>query len=77
MTDQHNQATGRDNVERWLKSVRTPPQYMPKVDEPPMGYFEDFCNFVRETWRPVLLCMMILALVCVLALLLTFQPLGN
>lgn len=37
-----------------LCNPETPPQYLPKVDEPPLGYLEDFLEFVSETWRPVL-----------------------
>lgn len=39
---------------RLMAKPETPPNYMPKVDEPPMGYFEDFLEFVLVTWRPVL-----------------------
>ena len=49
-----SQAKGRDNVVNWVNSVNTPPNYIPKYDEPPMGKFEDFCEFVALTWRPVL-----------------------
>lgn len=47
------QSKGRDNVQEWIHSLNQPPNYMPKVDAPPLGYFEDFCAFVSATWRPV------------------------
>jgi hypothetical protein len=42
------------DANRYLAKPETPPQYMPKIDPPPMGYFEDFLYFVSVTWRPVL-----------------------
>ena len=36
-----------------LFKPESPPNYMPKYDDPPMGRFEDFCEFVSLTWRPV------------------------
>lgn len=37
-----SQSKGRDNVVNWINSVNTPPNYMPKVDAPPLGYSHDF-----------------------------------
>jgi hypothetical protein len=50
-----DQAQGRVIEAEYLSQSKTPPQYLPKVDAPPMGYFEDFYDFVATTWRPVLL----------------------
>lgn len=50
----HNQKISEFDANRLMAKPETPPNYMPKVDEPPMGYFEDFLEFVSATWRPVL-----------------------
>ena len=39
---------------RLMAKPEMPAQYMPKVDAPPLGMFEDFLDFVSATWRPVL-----------------------
>lgn len=55
MDVEQGQSTGRDNEASWIKTVSTPPQYLPKVDAPPMGYFEDFCEYTKTTLLPVML----------------------
>lgn len=40
-----DQSTGRDNKALWIKTVSTPP----------MGYFEDFCEYAKTTLLPVTL----------------------
>lgn len=74
MTDELSQAKGRDSVKRWMTSLDKP--YTPRIETPQLGYFDDFCSFVRETWRPVLFGVA-LGVLIVAAVLLTFQPLGN
>lgn len=42
------------DANQMLCKPELPPNYIPKYDNPPLGYFEDFCEFVSLTWRPVL-----------------------
>ena len=61
-----SQSKGRDNEALWIKTVSTPP----------MGYFEDFCEYAKTTLLPVTLGIA-LGGALVACFLLGFNPLGN
>ena len=40
------------DANRLMAQPEAPPNYIPKYDEPPMGRFEDFCEFFLRTLLP-------------------------
>lgn len=76
MTDELSQAKGRDNVKQWIKSVSTPPQYIPKIMPIKKGFFRELYEFLADGWRYMAIATLVwFVLLCLF--LLTFQPLGN
>lgn len=70
-----SQSKGRDNEALWIKTVSTPPQYLPRVNAP-YDWFDDFCEYAKTTLLPVTLGIA-LGGALVACFLLGFNPLGN
>lgn len=71
-----DQSTGRDIDASWIKTVSTPPQYLPRVEDKKMLIKNTNNEFLIATLLPVVFAFFAGALIMLL-LLLGFSPLGN